>query len=110
MLAGVAGGSTPTGTGFGCSLSNRGENVFTYAMTASRESAFRNFAQAGIAVPGSPLEMVRLRSSSVGRLPDSVVRYSNIPSVKSRGRGLRIIAYGPSPLPSFPWQGAQRDS
>src|SRR2546425_12854710 len=44
-----------------------------------------------------------MRSSSVGTLPVSVVRILYLPVVKSRGRGTRNVADGPSPRPLAAW-------
>ena len=59
------------------------------------------------AVPGRPRLTVRNRSSSRGSSPLWVVRNLKVPRVKSRGRGSRKSAAGPSPSPSRPWQKLQ---
>ncbi len=40
-------------------------------------------------VPFAPREIVRNKSSSVGSMPEAVVRNLNCPEVKSRGEGTR---------------------
>ena len=61
-----------------------------------------NGAQSDIDVPCKPLFIVAIRSSSVGRLPDSVERNLNMPEAKFRGLGFNSAEATPSPFPLIP--------
>ena len=50
------------------------EKVLRYAITSRRSASESRPFQAGIALPGSPSSMARIRSASVGSWPLAVVR------------------------------------
>jgi len=50
------------------------ENVLMYAATSRRSASDNRPFQAGIALPGSPSSIARIRSASVGSWPEAVVR------------------------------------
>ena len=95
--------------GLGRDRRTRRRSVFRYCTTPST-SASLSRGQAGIEVYGIPSRITRFRSSSVGSVPEGVVRILNLPAVKSRGRGRRCTAPGPCPSPFSPWHWAQCSS
>src|SRR5947199_9863098 len=50
------------------------ENVLMYAATSRRSPSDRRPFHAGIALPGSPSSIARIRSASVGSCPEAVLR------------------------------------
>src|SRR4051812_12674856 len=99
MLAGDVGTLAAIAIGFGGCSANRGDSDFMYCTTSLMSLSDRRRSHPGIALPYSPRRTEAIRSSSVGIVPDSVERILYLPEVKSRGRGTRNAADGPSPLP-----------
>src|SRR5205823_13815260 len=110
MLSGELGVFGVESIAFGDADVNCGASVLRYSTTSWTSGSESTRSHGGIDVPYSPCRTERVRSSSVGTLPVSVDRILNLPLVKSRGRGRRNAAAGPSPRPASPWHSTQCSS